>query len=78
MRRKTEKLDEVHRSRQVPPARVAETSEREVGAQSHPQKLVAVILTGLKDQLTTIGWLKSAAVEISCEEEPIERTTEDY
>ena len=46
--------------------------------QVHPKKLVAAIITGLMDQLRTIGWLNWTTVGIYCEEEPIELSAEDY
>ena len=46
--------------------------------QVHPKKLVAALITGLKDQLRTIGCRNSTTVGISCEEEPTEWTAEDY
>ena len=53
-------------------------SELQRNRQAPPKKLVAAINTGLKDQLTTIGWLNSTTVGVSCEEEIVEWTTEDH
>ena len=39
---------------------------------------VAAIITCLTDQSKTTGWLWSTTVGISCEEEPMEWTAEDY
>ena len=46
--------------------------------QVHPKELVAAIFTGLKDQFRTIVWLSSTTVGVSCDEEAIKWTTEDY
>ena len=81
----TKRLNKLHRSRQIHRAigestrsGLEEHRERTLGAQSHPKKLVAAVLPGLNDQLTTSGWLNPVTVGIPCEEEPVEWTAEDY
>ena len=46
--------------------------------QVHPKKLVAALIKGLENQSRTISGLNSTTVGISCQEEPIEWTAEDY
>ena len=45
--------------------------------QVRPKKLVAAIITGLKDQLRTIGWLNSTTFGISFKEEAVEWIAEE-